>query len=64
MPDYVVPWVDILEYLKECRERTILDLSDAQDERLIYRAQGKLALLEELLQMRDILVTLKSLGKE
>ena len=59
MSDYVVAWADILEYLKERREHIILDLGTKEDKDL-YRTQGKLALLNELLHIKDILGTLES----
>ena len=59
MSDYVVAWADILEYFKERREQIIIDLGELEDKAL-YRAQGKLALLNELLHIKDILGTLES----
>ena len=60
MSDYVVPWADVIQYFKDVREATIYDLGSAQDLQGIYRAQGKLALLDELCNLRDILATLDS----
>ena len=62
MSDYVVAWAVILEYLKERREHIILDLGTKEDKDL-YRTQGKLALLNELLHIKDILSTLESSDK-
>ena len=64
MADYVVSWVDVMAYFTECRERTILDLAEAEDDKAMWRAQGKLALLNELLNLQDIHATMTSLGKE
>ena len=57
MSDYVVAWADILEYFKERREQIILDLGTKEDKDL-YRTQGKLALVNEFLNIKDILATL------
>jgi len=61
--DYVVSWVDVMAYFTDCRERTILDLAEAEDDKAMWRAQGKLALLNELLNLQDIHATLEALGK-
>ena len=63
MADYVVSWVDVMAYFTDCRERTILDLAEAEDDKAMWRAQGKLALLNELLNLQDIHATLEALGK-
>ena len=60
MSDYVVPWADVIQYLNDRREGIILDLAHAEDLKGLYGAQGKLALLDELLNLRDILATLDS----
>ena len=59
MSDYVVPWADIVAYIQERREQVILALGTAENQEL-YRIQGKLALLNELLHIKDILSTLES----
>lgn len=56
----VIPWREVLEYFKECREQTIGEMSRAETERHLWRAQGKMELLEEFLSMPAILATLKS----
>ena len=56
--DYVVPWADVIQYLQDRRESVILSMADTEDLRGLYQAQGKLALLNELLNIKDILATL------
>lgn len=63
MSEFVVPWADVQRYLRDRREGVILDLSGAEDLQNLYRAQGKLALLDELLNLKDILATLTSVDK-
>ena len=60
----LVPWTDIEEYLKETRERVILDLAEADNEKVVWRNLGKLALLDELSNLRAILATLDSQKRE
>ena len=60
----VLPWTDLEAYFKEMRERVIQDMARAETERGLWQAQGKLALLDELTQLRAILQVLDSLGKE
>ena len=48
MSDYVVPWQDIQEYMRELREGVILDLSGAEDLRGLYHAQGNRLSMTEL----------------
>ena len=64
MSDYVVPWADVIAYMKERRENVILDLAKAEDLRGLYHAQGKLALLDELCNLHGILAALDSVKKE
>ena len=64
MSDYVVPWQNIQEYMRELREGVILDLAAADDLQALYRAQGKLGLLDTLLGLRDIMAVLESQKKE
>lgn len=56
-------WTDLEAYFKEVQERILLELSSAEDLKDLWRAQGKLALLDELTQLRSILFTLDHLGK-
>ena len=60
----VVPWREVLAYFKECREQTIGEMSRAETERHLWRAQGKMELLEEFLSMPAIFATLKSAGEK
>lgn len=60
----VIPWPDLEAYIKESRERIIADLAEAEDLRGLYQAQGKLALVDELLNLRAIMATLDAAGKE
>ena len=61
----LIAWSDIKAYLDETRERVILDLADESDnERRIWKNLGKLALLDELSNLRDILATLDSAKKD
>ena len=64
MSDYVVAWADVIQYMRDRREGVILSLAEAADLPALYRAQGKLALLDELTHLRDILTTLESVKKE
>lgn len=59
----VVPWPTLEAYFLEMRERAIQGLTDAETERALWQAQGKLALIEELTSLRAILATLESQGK-
>lgn len=63
MQPMVVPWRDLEAYFSEMRERVIRDLADAETERALWQAQGKLAQIEELTSLRAILATLDSQGK-
>ena len=56
-------WTDLEGYFKETQERVLLELSEADELKDLWRAQGKLALLDELSQLRSILFTLDHLGK-
>ena len=60
----VIPWVELEAYFKDAREQVILDLADAETDRNIWKAQGKLKLLDELARLRIILQVLDSQGKE
>ena len=59
----ILAWSDIKAYLDETRERVILDLSGADHEKVIWQNVGKLALLDELGNLRDILATLSTVDK-
>ena len=58
MEAYVVPWTDVLAYFTEARERAILDLASANETKDIWKAQGKLDLCNELLNLRSIFETI------
>ena len=60
----LIAWSDIKAYLDETRERVILDLAEAENEKAVWRGLGKLALLDELSNLRDILATLDSAKKD
>ena len=57
-PSYVVPWEDVLAYFKECRERALQELAGAEDVRAVGKAQGKIELCNELLNLRSVFETL------
>ena len=59
----LIAWSDIKAYLDETRERVILDLADAEHDKAVWRGLGKLALLDELANLRDILATLNAVKK-
>ena len=46
-------WEALTEYLKDLRELTIQGVVTAQSESELLRAQGKLALLEMLLKLKN-----------
>ena len=60
----LLAWSDIDAYLKETRERIILDLSDADSDKAVWRNLGKLSLLDELANLHAILATLNAQKKE
>jgi hypothetical protein len=53
----VVAWHDLLQYLQEMREGVILDLEKAVGEREVGKAQGKLGLIQELMNLPHIFAT-------
>lgn len=55
---HVIAWEDVLAYFTEARERALLELSDAEDTRNIGKAQGKIELCNELLNLRSIFDTI------
>ena len=57
-PSRVISWDDVLAYFKESRERALADLANAENERHIWKAQGKIDLCNELLNLRAIFQTL------
>ena len=60
----LIAWSDIKAYLDETRERIILDLADADNDKAVWRGLGKLALLDELSNLQDILATLDSAKRD
>ena len=64
MAPVMVPWTTLEQYFLDLRERAILDLTTAEDQRAIWQAQGKLTLVDELTRLRSILAVLDSQGKE
>ena len=63
MSDYVVPWAEVIEYFQECREQAFVELSMAESDRAVWRAQGKVALLDELLNLKDVFATMSEVDK-
>lgn len=55
---YVVAWEDVLAYFKECRERALQELAGAEDVRAVGKAQGKVELCNELLNLRAVFETI------
>ena len=63
-PAYVVPWEDVLAYFKECRERALQELAGAEDVRAVGKAQGKIELCNELLNLRSVFETIHQAQEE
>lgn len=59
----VVPWPSLEAYFSEMRERVIRDMANSETERALWQAQGKLAIIDELTHLRDILQVLDTQGK-
>lgn len=59
----VIPWLALEAYFKEVQERVIFELSNAAELKDLWRAQGQLALLDELANLRTIIFVLDSSGK-
>lgn len=55
---HVIAWDEILAYFTEARERAIADMASADDTKQIWKAQGKVDLCNELLNLRAIFQTL------
>ena len=64
MSAYVVPWSEVIEYFQECREQAITELAQAESDRAVWRAQGKVALLDELLNLKEVFASLSEVDKE
>lgn len=63
-PSYMVSWEDVLTYFKECRERALQELASAEDVRAVGKAQGKIELCNELLNLRAVFETITQAQKE
>ena len=63
MNEYVVPWTEVIQYFKECREQAFIALSAADENKDIWRAQGRIALLDELLNLKDVFATMSEVDK-
>ena len=63
MSEDVVPWTEGIQYCKECREQAFVALSAADEDRDVWRAQGKIALLDELLNLKDVFATMSEIDK-
>ena len=61
---YVVAWADVLAYFQECRERALQELGDAEDTRTIGKAQGKIELCNELLNLKAVFQTIAKAQEE
>ena len=61
---YMVSWEDVLAYFKECRERALQDLASAEDVRSVGKAQGKIELCNELLNLRAVFETIAKAQEE
>ena len=53
MTSPVVAWAEVQAYFREVRERVIGEMAFAENERAIWAAQGKLALIEEFLTLPE-----------
>ena len=63
-PSYMVSWEDVLAYFKECRERALQDLASADDTGVMRKAQGKIELCNELLNLRAVFETIAQAQEE
>ena len=61
---HVVSWTQVLDYFKECRERALQELTDAEDTRNIGKAQGKIELCNELLNLQAVFQTVAQAQEE
>jgi len=60
----MIGWLEFNEYVTECRERAITEASDAVDMKALGKAQGKIELCSELLNLKAIFNTLKQARDE
>lgn len=54
MSEFVIPWQDLNTYLKEAEERIIGAMAESANEKDLWREQGKLLLVRELLNLKAI----------
>ena len=59
---FVVSWDDVLAYVQECRERAIVELAASENDRQTGKAQGKLDLCNELLNLKAVFQTIQEAG--
>lgn len=59
-----VTWDELLAYFRDSRELAITEMTLATTDRQLWAAQGKLALVEELLTLPDIFATMASQKEE
>ena len=64
MSAYVVSWSDVMDYFKFLERQAIGEMARADTDRKLWQAQGKLALVQELLNLKDIFATLQEIGAE
>lgn len=65
MAPTIITWGQLESYFKDTREAVLQELAEAETDRQMWQAQGKLALTLELLNLRAILATLEEAqGKE
>ena len=55
---HVVAWTLVLDYFQECRERALQELAGAEDVRAVGKAQGKIELCNELLNLKGVFETI------
>ena len=60
----IITWQDLELYIAELRERVILEIGDAPSDFERTKAQGKLALCNELVTLRESLDTMAKQAQE
>lgn len=58
MESFVVSWSSLLDYFKETREGIISEIAEAPTDRDLQKAQGKLELLQEFLNLKAVFETM------
>ena len=61
---HVVAWTLVLDYFQECRERALQELAGAEDVRGVGKAQGKIELCNELLNLKSVFETVAQAEEE